>query len=86
MKRHAIKYTIKSLTRMANEMEYSDYMDILIYWLDCGYQDMKFVFDHMSRRETLMVIDRCVQEISSCCERSYSDLYKIAMTSLEDRL
>ena len=82
-----MRYTIKELTRMANANESSDWFDQLYYWMANGYQDMMYVFNHMSKKETLQVIDRCHQEMLIADDYSvYESIYKCALTSLENRL
>lgn len=88
--------TIKSLQRIAEQENanntelgwHMDWFDLLMYWLVCGCTDMKAEIDSMSRKEALKVIDECVLhvEASSYENRDLMDLYKIAMTSLEERL
>lgn len=87
-----MKYTIKKLQKMAREFDESyEWFDILLYWMACGNQDMMEVFNNMSKRETLKVIDVCVTTIYTCAE--YRDdapttmnIYNCAMTSLENRI
>lgn len=81
-----MKYTIKSLTRMANESESTDWFDMLYYWMVNGNQDMVYVFNHMSKKETLQVINRCHEELMIEENEIVSSIYKCALTSLETRL
>ena len=68
-----------------------DWFYLLLYWLQSGYTDMMQVFNNMSKKETLQVISSCVFEMSFLDHgtelmKDVSDMYKIAMTSLENRL
>ena len=91
-----MRTTIKSLQRMADEENanntqlgwHMDWFDLLMYWLECGYTNMKAEFDSMSKKDTLRVIDEAVMHIDNGAydTRDLMDLYKIAMTSLEERL
>ena len=61
-----------------------NWFDLLMYWSICG-TNMKAEFDSMSKKETLRVIDECVSNKSyDTCD--LMSLYKIAMTSLEERI
>lgn len=88
--------TIKGLQRMAEEENANNtelgwtmnWFDLLMYWLVCGSEDMKAMFDSMSKKETLRVIDEAITHIGNGAydRRDLLDLYTIAMTSLEERL
>lgn len=88
--------TIKSLQRMADEENanntqlgwHMNWFDLLMYWLECGNMNMKREFDSMSKRDTLRVIDECIMHIGNGAydKSDLMDLYKIAMTSLEERI
>lgn len=90
------KTTIKSLQRMAEEANANNtqlgwsmnWFDLLMYWLECGNQNMVALFNEMSKKETLKVIDEAVTSIENgiYTTRDLKDLYKCAMTSLENRL
>lgn len=91
-----MRTTIKSLQRMADEENanntqlgwHMDWFDLIMYWLECGYTNMKAEFDSMSKKDTLRVIDEAVMHIDNGAydTRDLMDLYKIAMESLEERL
>ena len=81
-----MKYTIKSLTRLANESESADWFDMLYYWMVNGNQDMMYVFNHMSKKETLQVINRCHEELMIEENEIVSSIYKCALTSLVERI
>ena len=91
-----MRTTIKSLQRMADEENanntqlgwHMDWFDLLMYWLECGCTNMKAEFDSMSKKDTLRVVDEAVMHIDNGAydTRDLMDLYKIAMTSLEERL
>ena len=91
-----MRTTIKSLQRMADEENanntqlgwHMDWFDLLMYWLECGYTNMKAEFDSMSKKDTLRVIDEAVMHIDNGAydTRDLMVLYKIAMTSLEERI
>ena len=88
--------TIKSLERMAKEENANNtelgwrinWFDLLMYWLECGNTDMKAELDSMSKKDTLRVIDECVMHINNGAydTSDLKSLYKIAMTSLEERI
>lgn len=80
------RYTIKSLGKMAREInpEYI-WFDMLYYWMECGNMNMMDVFNHMSRKDTLYVIEHCF-ETFEVHDNTAFDIYKCAMTSLEKRL
>ena len=88
-----MKYTIKGLQRIAddhNRHNQGDNWD----WFEVIYEEfingnnIKRIFDCMSRKETLKVIDRCVNEHDSHWfdDSTLGDIYKVAITSLEERL
>lgn len=85
--------TIKGLQRMAEEENanntqlgwHMDWYDLLMYWLECGNEDMKALFDSMSKKETLRVIDESVTAIGYP-EKERMDMYKLAMISLKQRI
>lgn len=88
--------TIKGLKRMADEENRNNtqlgwdmnWFDLLMYWLECGNQNMVALFNEMSKKETLLVIDEAVTSIENGAYTTsdLKDLIKCAMTSLEKRL
>ena len=85
-----MRYTIKSLTRMAQK-EYmcddAEFMLIIKGWMQDGI-DMINVFNNMPKKEVLCVIDLVVTENLEWYSNHslLMDIYKCAMTSLEKRL
>ena len=83
----AKRIKIEDLSTEALKIESNDYLDVLVCWIHAG-RDMMQVFNSMTRKETLQVIDHIVLSVdeTSLDDSDLYDLYKIAMTSLENRL